>query len=123
MQYTPEKLDEELHMAAVAFCGDDANVCINDETREICFSKLLYWYMSDFASSKMELPTIIAQYLTLEKRNKMNKVIQSGKYSIQFLNYDWSTPYIINTRVYTKGDLLSKSLFPFFRNPPPLYKV
>lgn len=154
MQYTPEKLNEELYMAAVAFCGDDANVCIIDETREICFSKLLYWYMSDFgtfyttpiriiyfsnvcktknnewlclfytflfytiiiASSKMELPTIIGQYLTLEKKNKMDKVIQSGKYSIHFLNYDWSTPYIINTRVYMKGE----SLFPFFRSPPPL---
>ena len=48
MQYTPEKLNEELHLAAMSFCGEDANVYINDETREIGFSKLLYWYMSDF---------------------------------------------------------------------------
>jgi hypothetical protein len=50
MQYTPEKLNEELHLAAMSFCGEDANVYINDETREIGFSKLLYWYMSDFGT-------------------------------------------------------------------------
>jgi hypothetical protein len=64
----------------------------------------------------MELPSIIAKYLTVEKKNKMDNVIQSGNYSIHFLDYDWTTPYIINTRVYAKGE----SLFPFFRSPPPL---
>ena len=68
----------------------------------------------------MGLPKVIAQYLTLEKRNKMDKVLQSGKYSILFLNYDWSTPYTVNSRVYTKGDLPSKTLFPFFCSPSSL---
>ena len=58
MQYTPEKLNEELHLAAMSFCGEDANVYINDETREIGFSKLLYWYMSDFGTCTHFIQTI-----------------------------------------------------------------
>jgi hypothetical protein len=60
MQYTPEKLNEELHLAAMSFCGEDANVYINDETREIGFSKLLYWYMSDFGTCILLLESSIS---------------------------------------------------------------
>jgi hypothetical protein len=60
MQYTPEKLNEELHLAAMSFCGEDVNVYINDETREIGFSKLLYWYMSDFGECILLLESSIS---------------------------------------------------------------
>jgi hypothetical protein len=48
--YTPEGIDRELQLAAMAFCEHDDNVRIDEENRQVHFSKLLHWYQSDFGA-------------------------------------------------------------------------
>jgi hypothetical protein len=49
-RYTPEAIDEELRLAAMAFCEADDNVRIDEGERRVHLSKLLYWYQSDFGA-------------------------------------------------------------------------
>ncbi|KAL3794667.1 hypothetical protein HJC23_010095 [Cyclotella cryptica] len=47
-RYTVEALDEELRLAAMAFCEQDDNVSVDDANSMLGLSKIFYWYMSDF---------------------------------------------------------------------------
>ena len=49
-RYTPEAIDEELRLAAMAFCEADDNVRIDEGERRVHLSKLMYWYQSDFGA-------------------------------------------------------------------------
>ena len=46
--YTPDGIDEELRLAAMAFCEQDDNVRIDEENRTVHLTKLMHWYQSDF---------------------------------------------------------------------------
>lgn len=116
-KYTAEAIDEELRLAATAFCEVE-NVTIDEENCQLKLSKILYWYQADFVRSKDELPQKVAQYLRGEKKEKLHKLMQQGNLSVKFLDYDWSTNDI-NAITFEKGDLSDKSVFPFSRNPPP----
>jgi hypothetical protein len=48
--YTPDGIDEELRLAAMAFCEQDDNVRIDEENRTVHLTKLLHWYQSDFGA-------------------------------------------------------------------------
>ncbi|KAL7480676.1 hypothetical protein ACHAW6_006966 [Cyclotella cf. meneghiniana] len=89
-RYSAEALDEELRLSAMAFCEQDDNVSVDDANNLLGLSKIFYWYMSDFASSKQELPSKIVPYLRGEKKKKLEELIQKGRVSITFLEYDWS---------------------------------
>lgn len=90
-RYTAEALDEELRLAAMAFCEQDTSVSIDEENNTLGLSKIFHWYMGDFAASKEELPSKVAQYLRGEKKELLDKMIAKGKVAIKFLDYDWGT--------------------------------
>jgi hypothetical protein len=90
-RYTLEALDEELRLAAMAFCEQDTSVSIDEANNVLGLSKIFYWYLGDFASSKDELPSKVAQYLRGEKKESIDRLIKKGKVGIKFLEYDWST--------------------------------
>lgn len=48
------------------------------------------FYILHSASSKQELPSKIVPYLRGEKKKKLEELIQKGRVSITFLEYDWS---------------------------------
>ena len=119
-RYNAESLDEELRLSTIAFCEDDNNVAIDEENCQLQLNKILFWYMKDFVQSKNELPLKVAGYLHGEKKEVLNKLIHEGNVDVKFLDYDWSSNDI-NTRVYSKGDLIDKSIFPYSPNPPQRY--
>ena len=90
-RYTLEALDEELRLAALAFCEQESSVSIDETNKILGLSRIFYWYMGDFASSKEELPSKVVKYLRGDKRTKLEALIKNGKVSIKFLDYDWST--------------------------------
>lgn len=90
-RYTVEALDEELRLAAMAFCEQDTSVSIDEKNNTLGLSKIFYWYMGDFAASKEELPSKVAQHLRGEKKERLESMISKGKIGIKFLDYDWST--------------------------------
>jgi hypothetical protein len=90
-RYTVEALDEELRLAAMAFCEQETSVSVDEKNNTLGLSKIFNWYMTDFAGSKNELPSKIVQYLRGEKKEKLERMIQTGKVNVKFLEYDWST--------------------------------
>ncbi|KAL9178240.1 hypothetical protein ACHAXT_001784 [Thalassiosira profunda] len=119
-KYTAEAIEEELRLSAMAFCEQENNVSVDLEARELKLSKILYWYMSDFAPSKSELPKKVVEYLRGEKKALLEKLMEdkTGRIAVKFLDYDWSSNDA-NFDTFERGHLSSKSVFPYSRNPPP----
>jgi len=97
--YTAENLNQELKMAAAAFCEDEGNVTIIDDDndkRELKISKIFSWYKSDFVENAKQYPTQVLTYLMSLKKQKLQRVMDSAQREMQqvkvsFLPYDWST--------------------------------
>jgi hypothetical protein len=90
-RYTPNGLDDELQAAATAFCDDNNNVYLNESTGEIRLSKIFKWYQGDFASSKEQIPSQILKYLTGDKKDLCQRLLQKGNVNIDYVAYDWAT--------------------------------
>ena len=103
-RYTVEALDEELRLAAMAFCEQESSVSVDMGNKTLGLSKIFNWYMGDFASSKDDIPSKIVQYLRGEKKEKLETLIQGGKVNIKFLDYDWSTD-ACNSLQFSKSSL------------------
>lgn len=108
--YTVENLDAELQLAAEAFCLEDDNVIVEEETRTIHLSMIFYWYRSDFhCASNRELPGAVLEYLPKggDKFVSLSRMIhrKSGSSNslarltgnttkdikVKFLPYDWGS--------------------------------
>ena len=63
------------------------------------------------AKSKVDLPKTVAEYLSKEKKTKMDRLIRNGNFSVKFIDYDWSTHDKVNAKKYKKGDLYSYTVF------------
>jgi len=120
-KFTAEAINEELRLAASAFCEDESNVVVDEEKSELKLSKLLHWYQYDFARSKSELPEKVLQYLRGDKKEKLNKLIQQGNLSVKFLDYDWSSNDT-NAITFEKANLRCHSALPYPRRNPPTEK-
>lgn len=57
-RYTLEALDEELRLAALAFCEQDDNVLVDEANNTLGLSKIFYWYMGDFGKYQLVLFTV-----------------------------------------------------------------
>ena len=123
--YNVKTINDELQLAALAFCEDESNVSINEQKCELKLSKLFYWYMHDFVSSANDLPQKVAEYLRGEKRDMLTKLIElrkKGSISVTFLEYDWASNNI-NSREYKQRDLVDRSFFPYSSSPPQIYEL
>lgn len=98
-KYTVEAIEEEMRIAATAFCLQNNNVVIDEDKYELSLSMLFKWYRSDFCSSPKRLPYKIAEYLTGEKKEKLERMLESKKpIKIKYLTYDWGAFSVNNTR-------------------------
>ena len=91
-EYTSGAVLEELRVVAMAFCGEDTNIAVDVDKMEIKISKLFHWYMYDFGpTEKILLAEVIPQWLEGEKKQQFLTVVNSGKYKLKKLKYDWTT--------------------------------
>jgi hypothetical protein len=109
--YTVENLDEELTMAANAFCEDDFNVAIDTKRKQLCLSKIFQWYRTDFADNNKGLPRAVVKYLRRVKHQELDRLIDSdASIKVVFKQYDWSSA-ATNVKTFDmadiKGDRLS----------------
>lgn len=90
--YSADRLDEDLTMAALAFCEDDHNVFVNVNKKELHLSMIFLWYKMDFAQKKSDLPGAVLKYLRRIKHQDLDRMIDA-KESIRvvFKPYDWTT--------------------------------
>lgn len=96
--FTTESLEEELRIVTQSFNESDDNVYVNETNNKITLSMLYNWYLSDFTSSKSQLPDVVLTFLRdgTEKKQKLEQMILESKnkkkiISVNFFDYDWST--------------------------------
>lgn len=90
--FTPEGIEEELRIVALAFCEDDANVRVDRQRRTLTLSQIINWYRVDFASSSGSLPYTIVKFLRGKKKADLEEMIADGqRIKIKFAAYDWTT--------------------------------
>ena len=90
--YSVETLEEDLTMAAHAFCEDDHSVYLDTKKKELQLSMIFNWYKIDFAKNSKELPKAILQYLRRTKHQDLDRLIDSGdKVKVSFKTYDWAS--------------------------------
>ncbi|XP_041359052.1 uncharacterized protein LOC121375589 [Gigantopelta aegis] len=89
--YSPDKVDEQLRVAAEAFLEspDGCEVVMNNKT--IYLTQILKWYQEDFGKDKAEMVSWVRDHVPEgEKRNHMSELIDGKKYKVTFMSYDWS---------------------------------
>lgn len=94
-KFTATDLQEELRIVASAFCEQDDNIRIIDtkENSELCLNMIFKWYGKDFASSTNELPSTIVNYLRGQRKETLQKMIDSKtSIKVKFNTYDWNAP-------------------------------
>lgn len=102
--YTGESLDQELAIAAHAFCESDSNVSVtlkantNKSTqrkRSVTLSRIFHWYRADFGSSDSEVLEKIELWCRFGslKRQLIRSVIYNKNLlnALQYAPYDWSS--------------------------------
>eukprot|EP00591_Stephanopyxis_turris_P004946 CAMPEP_0195512674 /NCGR_PEP_ID=MMETSP0794_2-20130614/4556_1 /TAXON_ID=515487 /ORGANISM="Stephanopyxis turris, Strain CCMP 815" /LENGTH=519 /DNA_ID=CAMNT_0040640519 /DNA_START=53 /DNA_END=1612 /DNA_ORIENTATION=- len=91
--YTSKFIQEELSLAAIAFCEQDRNVTIKKTAakKELNLSKIFSWYRSDFEAAEYELPSRVFCYLRGERKELLHGMIAGEKaINITFKPYDWT---------------------------------
>lgn len=103
--YTVENLDEELKMAANAFCEDEFNVSICTRRKQLSVSKIFQWYKTDFAENNKELPSAVLPYLRRVKHQELDRLVDSDvSIKVVFKHYDWSSP-VTNVKTFDMSDM------------------
>jgi hypothetical protein len=85
--YSPEKLDNELNIAANAFInGGGAN--LDRETNHVSLSRVFKWYNRDFGKTQAERLKFIAQYL-YDENDRQFLIEHTETVNITYQDYDW----------------------------------
>jgi glutaredoxin len=92
--YRAESLNEELTIAAMAFC--ERHVCINEKKGTIQVSKVFQWYKCDFVSSSNnnnsheDLSTFLMPYLRRIQQQELTQVVRNHKSHVKYVYMDYS---------------------------------
>lgn len=114
--YSAEALDEELSVAATAWCEDNVMV---EPAGVVRVSQILSWYEKDFleagvegqevdggasTAKKRQLVAPLLPYVAdEEKRAALSAALGEGqRIKLEFLPYDWSTDADAETASFTK---------------------
>jgi len=84
--YEPDKLDEQLHLAARAFVEDESNLLL--APRLIKLSKIFFWYSPDFAADEAGMLRRLGDFLSKDKKALLEGIM-SAEYKVEYFDYDW----------------------------------
>jgi hypothetical protein len=88
--YSVENLNEELDIAARAYC--EQHVEIDLSKVELKLSKVFQWYKTDFVESSKQLPTYLMPYLLRLQKQDMEKLVyHKSQIKITYKDYDWNS--------------------------------
>ncbi|XP_071528383.1 uncharacterized protein [Panulirus ornatus] len=90
--YSAENINKELRVATEAFLETDEALQIDEDQAVVHLSSLLRWYSSDFGdTSEGVLQWVLQNVAFPEKKEALMKVINSRKWKLNYISYDWST--------------------------------
>ncbi|KEP60834.1 UNVERIFIED_CONTAM: hypothetical protein HHA_277790 [Hammondia hammondi] len=77
--YEAESIEEELRIAAEAFCESDANVLVDLPGKTLWLSKIFSWYENDFGSTHVKVALFLLPFLHGEKRERLISLLRAAK--------------------------------------------
>ena len=79
-------------MATEAYLETDEALKVDVENSTIYLSSLLRWYASDFGDT-MEgiLRWVLCNVKFPEKKEELATVLDSGKWKVRYISYDWTS--------------------------------
>ena len=97
--FTAERLEEQLKDQGVQFLSDAARFKIDRSKNRVHISAIFDWFGEDF--KKTYTPTSgfgavstslkpVLNYIALHVSERDAEYLRSGKYSVKYLDYDWS---------------------------------
>lgn len=89
--FDADAVEEQLDVVAAAFFEDEANCKVDAATNTITLSKILSWYGSDFAKTKVDVARKVHTWLKSDKAAQAKVVLDSAKPNVGFAHYDWTT--------------------------------
>lgn len=81
MAFTADKLEMQLDVAARTFIGENRNLRVNMEKRELWLSEIFKFYTEDFVAREPSLVAYVNRY-------RSNKI--PADFIVRYLNYDWT---------------------------------
>ena len=92
--YSAAAIEEELSLAAAAFCEQDENVLPDTREGKRCLkvSKIVYWYNSDFGKSGNEVARRFAAWALpgSDKKEALEELAGAQPTRLKFFAYDWT---------------------------------
>lgn len=90
--FSAENINEELQVATQAYLETDEALWVDEEHSIVHLSSLLRWYSSDFGDNTEDvLMWVFRNVAVPKKKEALGKVINSKKYKVTYISYDWST--------------------------------
>jgi hypothetical protein len=86
-EFNAEKVDEQLEIATQVFCSDQSNLRIEGD--QVCISKAIGWYRSDFDKSDDQLFHYLSDHADAV-RGAMMKKLEDSWFRIAFVDVSWS---------------------------------
>ncbi|XP_055071223.1 uncharacterized protein [Misgurnus anguillicaudatus] len=89
--YTPQNIDNQLHVAAEAFLENDDGCIIDDVRREVKLSQIFKWYKADFGGTDEKLLNWVFDHMEpSQKKWSLKALLTAGNVKVSYLPYDWS---------------------------------
>jgi len=89
--YTPDKIDQQLDLAAATFINADSHLDL--KKREISISKIFRWYRVDFGGKDGIVQTL-EKYLLIP-RGSTSRGVVPGDFRISYHAYDWGLNQLV----------------------------
>ena len=91
--YSAVRIEDELSLAAAAFCEQDDKVLPNTRTRCLRISKIVYWYEVDFGRNGNEVAKRFAQWALQgsDKKEALEELSDAKPTQLSFFPYSWQS--------------------------------
>ena len=90
LAYSPEAVDAELQIAAIAFCEQETNVRVDIEARTLWLSTIFLDYQEDFGGSERGIADSVCGWLRGYRRVALEKLLAGdAALSLKRLPYNW----------------------------------
>jgi len=89
--FSAEAVREELRINSQAFLEHGSgNLAVDVEKKTLTLTKILSWYKSDFGKTDKEIAETVLAWLRGEDKEKLEALLEGGKFKIKHFPYDWS---------------------------------
>lgn len=88
----PQNINDELRIATEAYLETDEALIVEEDRGVVHLSSLLRWYASDFGDTTEDILNWVHRNAAFpEKKEALQRVIESKKWKVQNIPYEWGT--------------------------------